>query len=66
MVRTRLEKGMYDDVSKSSTRRCGAFPPVPPPMPLANLEQLLAPLNAIMQSLAASVECQAGQSQQPQ
>jgi hypothetical protein len=61
-----LRKGRVCDVSESPTHRCGAFPPVPPPMPLASLEQLLAPLNAIMQSLAASVECQAGQSQQPQ
>jgi hypothetical protein len=72
MVRTHSGKDVYDDVPESSTRHRGAFrPPVPPPsplMPLASLEQLLAPLNVIVQSLVAIDERQAGQSrhQQPQ
>jgi hypothetical protein len=66
MVQTRSGKGVYDDVPEPSTHRCAAFrPPVPPPSPptpLVSLEQLLAPLNAIVQKLAAIDECQAGQS----
>jgi hypothetical protein len=61
---------VYDDVPKSSTHRRGAFrPPLPPPsppMPPVSLEQLLALLNAIVQSLAAINEHQAGQSQHEQ
>jgi hypothetical protein len=56
MVRTRSRKDVYDNVPKSSTRRRRAFcPPVPPPsppIPPISLEQLLAPLNAIVQRLA--------------
>jgi hypothetical protein len=67
MVRTCSRKDVYDDIPESSTRRCGAFhPPVPPPsppMPPAILEQLLAPLNAIVQSLATIDEHQTGQSE---
>jgi hypothetical protein len=67
MARTRSGKGVYDDVLESSTHRRGAFhPPVPPPtppMPPVSLEQLLAPLNAIVQMLAAIDGRQAGQSQ---
>jgi hypothetical protein len=67
MVRTRSGKDVYDDVPKFSTHHCGTFhPPIPPsspPMPPVSLEQLLAPLNAIVQKLAAIDECQAGQSQ---
>jgi hypothetical protein len=52
-----LKKDVYDDIPESSTCRRGAFrPPVPPPspsIPLASLEQLLAPLNVIVQTLAA-------------
>jgi hypothetical protein len=70
MVRTRLGKVVYDDVPESSTRYRGAFrplvPPPSPPMPLVGLEQLLAPLNAIVQKLAAIDERQAGQSQSHQ
>jgi hypothetical protein len=73
MVRTRLGKGVYDDIPKSSTRHHGTFhPPVPPPSPPAppvSLEQLLAQLNAIVQRLATINERQAVQSQphqQPQ
>jgi hypothetical protein len=70
MVQARSGKDVYDDVPKSSTSRHGAFRPhVPPPSPSispASLEQLLAPLNAIMQRLATIDECQARQSQQPQ
>jgi hypothetical protein len=58
---------VYDDVPESSTRHHGAFrPPVPPPSspaPLVSLEQLLAPLNSIMQKLVAINERQVGQSQ---
>jgi hypothetical protein len=61
---------MYDDVSESSTRCRGAFrSPMPPPsplMPAMTLEQLLAPLNTIMQSLAVIDECQVEQSQHQQ
>jgi hypothetical protein len=60
MVRTRLGKGEYDDVPESSTHRHGTLCS---PMPLASLEQLLAPLNAIVQRLTTIDECQAGQSQ---
>jgi hypothetical protein len=73
MVRTRSGKGMYDDVPEPSTRHHGTFhPPMPPPSPPAppvSLEQLLAPLNAIVQRLAAIDERRAVQSQphqQPQ
>jgi hypothetical protein len=70
MVRTRSGKGEYDEVSESSNRRREAFrPPEPPPSPLTppiSLEQLLAPLNAIVQRLTAIDEHQAGQSQQYQ
>jgi hypothetical protein len=70
MVRTRSGKGVFDDVPESSTRRRGTFgPPVPlpsPPTPPVSLEQLLAPLNAIVQRLAAIDERQAGHSQQHQ
>jgi hypothetical protein len=66
-VRTRSGKDVYHDVPKFSTRRRGTFhPPVPPPSPpttQVSLEQLLAPLNAIVQKLAAIDEHQAGQSQ---
>jgi hypothetical protein len=68
MVRTRSRKGMFDDVTESSTHHRGTFcpyvPPPSPPMPLVSLEQLLAPLNAIVQRLVENGECQAGQSQQ--
>jgi hypothetical protein len=61
---------MYDDVPESSTRCPATFrPPVPPPSPptpLVSLEQLLAPLNAIMQRLAAIDERQAGCSEHHQ
>jgi hypothetical protein len=70
MVRTHLGTSVYDDVPESSTCRRGEFrPPVPPPSPLtplASLEQLLAPLNAIVQRLAVIDEHQVGQSQQHQ
>jgi hypothetical protein len=53
MVLTRSGKGVYDDVPGFTTRHRGAFrPPVPPPSPPTSpvsLEQLLAPLNVIMQ-----------------
>jgi hypothetical protein len=66
MVRTRSGKDVYHDVPKFSTRRCGTFhPPVPPPsspITQVSLEQLLAPLNAIMQKLVAIDERQVGQS----
>jgi hypothetical protein len=66
MVRTRSGKGVYDDVFEFSTHRRGAFhPPVPPPsppLPPVSLEQLLAPLNAIMEKLVAINERQVGQS----
>jgi hypothetical protein len=66
MVRTRSGKDVYDDVPESSTHRRGAFRPLvsppSPPIPLASLEQLLAPLNAIVQRLAVIDERQAGQS----
>jgi hypothetical protein len=71
MVRTHSGKGEYDDVPELSTHHRGAFhPPVPPPSPLTppvSLEQLLVPLNAIMQRLAVMDERQVGQShhQQP-
>jgi hypothetical protein len=64
---------MYDDVPESTTSHCGTFhPPVPtpsPPAPPVSLEQLLAPLNAIVQRLATIDERQALQPQphqQPQ
>jgi hypothetical protein len=67
MVQTRSGKGMYDDVPESSTHHRGTFhSPVPPPSPLVppvSLKQLLAPLNAIVQRLAAIDERQAVQSQ---
>jgi hypothetical protein len=67
MLRARSGKDVYDDVPESSTRHRGAFrPPVPPPsppMPPVSLEQLLAPLNAIVQSLVAIDERQVRQSQ---
>jgi hypothetical protein len=67
MVRTRSGKDVYDDVPEFSTRCHGTFhPPVPPSSPPTHpvsLEQLLAPLNAIVQKLAAIDERQAGQSQ---
>jgi hypothetical protein len=51
-VRTRSGKDVYDDVPEFSTRRRGTFyphvPPSSPPTLLVSLEQLLAPLNAIM------------------
>jgi hypothetical protein len=57
---------VYDDVPEFSTRRHRAFhPPLPPPCPPTppvSLEQLLAPLNAIVQKLAAIDERQVGQS----
>jgi hypothetical protein len=66
MVRTRSGKDVYHDVPKFSTHRCGTFhPPVPPPsspITQVSLEQLLAPLNAIMQKLVAIDERQVGQS----
>jgi hypothetical protein len=72
-VQTHSSKGMYDDVPESSTRRRGTFSlPAPPPSPLTppvSLEQLLAPLNPIVQRLAAIGEWQAIQvqlHQQPQ
>jgi hypothetical protein len=52
MVRTRLGKGVHDDVPESSASRDGALcPPVPPPSPPTppvSLKQLLASLKAIM------------------
>jgi hypothetical protein len=67
MVQTRSGKGMFDDVPESLTRHRGIFhPPMPPPsppVPPVSLEQLLVPLNAIVQRLAAINERQAGQSQ---
>jgi hypothetical protein len=67
MVRTRSGQGVYDEVLESPTHHRGTFhPPVPPPsppVPPVSLEQLLAPLNAIMQRLAAIDEWQAVQSQ---
>jgi hypothetical protein len=67
MVRTCSGKDVYDDVPKFSTHhRRTLHPPVPPsspPTPPVSLEQLLAPLNAIVQKLAAIDERQAGQSQ---
>jgi hypothetical protein len=66
MVGTRSGKGVCDEVSKSSTHHRGTFhPPVPPPSPVAppvSLEQLLAPLNAIVEGLAAIDEWQILQS----
>jgi hypothetical protein len=66
MLQTRSGKGMYDDVPESSTRHRGTFhPPVPPSSPPAHpvsLEQLLAPLNAIVQRLAVIDGRQAVQS----
>jgi hypothetical protein len=57
MVQTRSGKGVYNDVPESSTCHRGTFhPPVPPPsqpVPPVSLEQLLGPLNAIVQRLAA-------------
>jgi hypothetical protein len=70
MVRTRSGKGVYDDVPKSSTHHRGTFhPTVPLPSPSVqpvSLEQLLAPLNAIVQRLTAIDERQAVQSQHHQ
>jgi hypothetical protein len=67
MMRTRSGKDAYDDVPEFSTHHHGKFhPPVPPsspPTPPVSLEHLLAPLNAIVQKLAAINECQEGQSQ---
>jgi hypothetical protein len=67
MMRTRSGKDVYDDVPELSTHHHGKFhPPVPPsspPTPPVSLEHLLAPLNAIVQKLAAINECQEGQSQ---
>jgi hypothetical protein len=58
---------VYDDEPEFSTRHRGTFHPLVPPssplMPPVSLEQLLAPLNAIVQKLAAIDERQAGQSQ---
>jgi hypothetical protein len=72
MVQTHSGKGVYDDVPESSTYHRGIFHapvalPSPPTSP-GSLEQLLAPLNAIVQRLATIDEHQAGQSQyqQPQ
>jgi hypothetical protein len=46
---------VHDDVPKSSTHHQGTFhspvPPPSPPAPTVSLEQLLAPLNAIVQRL---------------
>jgi hypothetical protein len=57
MTRTRSGKGVYDDVLESSTRHRGTFhshvPPPSPSTPPVSLKQLLAPLNAIVQRLAA-------------
>jgi hypothetical protein len=68
MVRTRSGNGEYDEVPESSNRRHEAFrppePPLSPPMLPTSLEQLLAPLNAIVQRLTTIDERQAGQSQQ--
>jgi hypothetical protein len=62
MVRTCSGKDVYDDVPKFSTHHRGTLhPPVPPsspPTPPVSLEQLLAPLNAIVQKLAAIDERQ--------
>jgi hypothetical protein len=73
MVRTHSGKGVYDDVLESSTHHHGTIrslvSPPSPPMPPVSLEQLLVPLNAIVQRLAAIDESQAGRSQyhqQPQ
>jgi hypothetical protein len=64
MVQTRSGKGEYDEVPESSNRRRGAFrppePPPSPPTPPTSLEQLLAPLNAIVPRLTAIDERQAG------
>jgi hypothetical protein len=61
---------MYDDVPESSTHHRGTFrPPVPPPsppMPLVSLEQLLAPLNTIVQRLTTIDEYQVGCSKRHQ
>jgi hypothetical protein len=70
MVRTPSGKGEYDEVPESSNRHREAFyppePPPSPPTPSTSLEQLLAPLNAIVQRLTVIDERQAGQSQQHQ
>jgi hypothetical protein len=67
MVRTRSGKDVYDDVPEFSTRHRGTFhphvPPSSPPVSPVSLEQLLAPLNAIMQKLVPINERQVGQSQ---
>jgi hypothetical protein len=66
MVQTRSGKGVYDDVPESLIYHRGAFCPlVPPPSsptPPVSLEQLLAPLNVIVQMMATIHERQAGQS----
>jgi hypothetical protein len=63
MVRTRSGKDVYDVVPEFSTSRRGIFhphiPPSSPPMAPVSLEQLLPPLNAIVQKLAAIDERQA-------
>jgi hypothetical protein len=70
MVRTHSGKGEYDEVPESSNRHRGAFhphvPPLSPPMPPVSLEQLLTPLNTIVQRLTAIDEHQVGQSQHHQ
>jgi hypothetical protein len=57
MVQTRSGKGVYDDGPESSTLHRRTFhspvPPPSPPAPPVSLEQLLAPLNAIVQRLVA-------------
>jgi hypothetical protein len=67
MVQTRSGKGVYDDVPESLNYHRGTFhspvPPPSPPAPSVSLEQLLAPLNAIVQRLAAIDERQTVQSQ---
>jgi hypothetical protein len=70
MMQTRSGKGVYDDVTESSTYHRGAFrplvPPPSPPMPPVSLKQLLASQNAIIERLVEIGECQAGRSQQHQ
>jgi hypothetical protein len=64
------QEHVYDDVPESSTHRRATFhPPMPPPSPPTSpvsLEQLLVPLNVIVQRLAAINERQAGHSKQHQ